>query len=140
MKKMQCLVIIVVCVVGIFAGFASAEDIGVQPYGSDLIKTYTVQISSNSDGLITATARITTNWSADKLGFPKIRIEKKQGSSWTSVKSTSRKYKTNAGAYSYQLTYQGTEGTQYRAYAEFYAKDGSTEDSRSKTSITITGK
>lgn len=138
MKKILVLFVALVLAISNVGIAALADE--VQPYASDLINSYAISISSDSDGVISAIARVAANTVVDRLGFPVIRIEKKVGSAWTSVKSTSGKYKDNASQYSYELTYQGTTGTQYRAYAEFYALDGSSSDSRSRTSSTITGK
>jgi hypothetical protein len=105
---------------------------------SEVISSYSVTTSSDSSGNITAVATIRAVSKSDKIGFPVIRIQEKQGSSWVTVKSASGKYKTDATSYSYSLSYDGTVGKAYRCYAEFYAENDGVSDTRSKTSSSIT--
>ena len=119
---------------------ANAESNDITPYASELLSSYSIPIGVSADGVISATAKIATNYIVDELGFPVIRIEEKDGSEWVTMKSTTGRYREDSNKYTYKLTYQGKEGKQYRAYAEYRAKDGTLTDSRSKYSSTVTGK
>ena len=103
-----------------------------------MIASFSITISCNDDGLITAKASLRANKSIEKLGFPVIRIERKDNSSWTPVAIAENQYKYSATRYSYSITCQGTTGKEYYAYAEFYTKDGVKTDARDKMSETIT--
>lgn len=132
-------ILLIFCLSLCIASTALAKN-DIVPFASDLIKQYSVSISCSNSGTVTATASIVATKPVDKVGFSLIRIEEKQGNSWKTVKSTTNVYRNGANRYSKALTYQGTSGKQYRAYAKFYVKNGSSSDSRTKYSSTITGK
>lgn len=140
MKKFHMAITIALVLTLMTCSIAYAEIEDIRPYSSDLLLSYRIPISCSSTGLISATAKIETIDIVAELGFPLIQIQEKQGTSWETVKEIEKQYKTKSDTYSYKLTYQGTAGKQYRAYAEYRAKDGSIEETRSKYSSTVTGK
>ena len=83
---------------------------------------------------------MTTLGDVDKLGFPSLKLQEKQGSKWVTVKSATDKYAYNTSVHSYSLSYSGTKGNQYRFVVEYYAKDGSVSDSFTVTSSILTAK
>ena len=138
MRKYFALILTVTMLMTTCVPMAFAESQESTIRASDLIASYSITISCNDDGLITATASLRANKSIEKLGFPVIRIERKDNSTWTPVAIAENKYKYSATRYSYSITCQGTTGKEYYAYAEFYTKDGVKTDARDKMSETIT--
>lgn len=138
MRKYFALILTVTMLMTTCVPMAFAESQESTIRASDLIASYSITISCNDDGLITAKASLRANKSIEKLGFPVIRIERKDNSSWTPVAIAENQYKYSATRYSYSITYQGTTGKEYYAYAEFYTKDGVKTDARDKMSETIT--
>lgn len=59
----------------------------VQPRASELIVDRYIYAYSYGDGKIQFSTDMTTLTVVDKLGFPSIKLQEKQGSSWVTVKS-----------------------------------------------------
>ena len=82
---------------------------------------------------------VTTKKNASELGFTKVIVQEKSGSSWTDVATyTSTKNSEfiikNALAHSASVSYSGTEGKSYRAKVTVYAKDANGSDTKTFTS------
>lgn len=112
----------------------------VQPRASELIVDRYIYAYSYVDGKIQFSTDMTTLTVVDKLGFPSIKLQEKQGSSWVTVKSATDKYGYNRASYGYSLSYNGTSGNEYRLVVEYYAKDGNISDTKSRTSSAVTAR
>lgn len=117
--------------------YASAEII-FMPQTSLLISTADVEATPQGGDRIDTIARIFCTRSVDSLGFTYIRLQENRNGTWTTVKSVTSKYSSNASSYSYSFTYYGTPGLDYRAQAGFSATDGGVTETRSSTSATRT--
>lgn len=105
-----------------------------QPRASELIVDRYIYAYDYGGGKVKFTTDMTTLGAVDKLGFPSLKLQEKQGSEWVTVKSATDKYAYNTSVYSYSLSYNGTRGNQYRFVVEYYAKDGNISDTKSTTS------
>ena len=112
----------------------------VQPRASELIVDRYLFAFSYGVGKIQFSTDMTTLTVVDKLGFPSIKLQEKQGSSWVTVKSATDKYGYNRASYGYSLSYNGTSGNEYRLVVEYYAKDGNISDTKSRTSSAVTAR
>ena len=131
-KRILGLILSLVFTFSITAAFAAE----VQPYSSTIFLSNRISIGS-SGSTISAYASITTKAISNSLGFSSIKIQKKQGTQWVTVKSVSSQYKANGASHTYTLTYTGTAGNEYRAVASFYAEDDGVSETRSSTSSTL---
>ena len=112
----------------------------VQPRASELIVDRFIYAYAYGNGKVEFSVDMTTLMVVDKLGFPSIELQEKQGSSWVTVKSATDKYGYNRANYGYSISYNGTSGNEYRVVVEYYAKDGNISDTKSKTSSSMTAR
>lgn len=136
MKKLICIIAIVVLVS--ILTVVSAESI--QPYASSVINSTSVAITPNSNGTITLSTIITGTKKLDKLGFTSLTIQAYIDGSWQSVYRISNKFSYDATIHGYEYTYDSVKDRQYRMVVNFYASDGSTTDTRTRTSGSVTSK
>ena len=136
MKRILSVVILLAIVSSCSFAFASE----IQPRASELIVGNFVYAYVYGAGKVKFFTDITTLGPVDKLGFPSIELQEKQGSAWVTVKSAKDKYAYNTAFYSYSLSYDGTRGNQYRLVVDYYAKDGSVSDTKHTTSSILTAK
>lgn len=111
-----------------------------QTRASELIVDRFIYAYAYGEGKIKFSADMTTLGSVEKLGFPSMKLQEKQGSSWVTVKTVRDKYDYNTAIFSYSISYSGTAGNQYRVIVEYYAKDGDISDTKTKTSSALTAK
>lgn len=130
MKRVFALVLLFVLTVS--CTFAVASE--AQPRASKLIVDRYIYAYDYGGGKVKFTTDMTTLGSVDKLGFPSLKLQENQGSTWVTVKSATDKYAYNAAVYSYSLSYDGVRGNQYRFVVEYYAKDGNISDTKHSTS------
>lgn len=119
------------------SAFAAEEEI--QPYASLYFDRYSAEVVPEGDGDITIEASVKTKMGMKELGFTKIIIQEKSGSSWTDVATyTSAKnpefMKQNVITHSVSVPYSGTKGKSYRAKVTVYAKDADGSDTKTFTS------
>ena len=116
------------------SAFASEEQI--QPRASLYFDKYSAEVKSKGGGDITITMSVTTKKNASELGFTKVIVQEKSGSSWTDVATytNSEFIIKNALAHSASVSYSGTEGKSYRAKVTVYAKDANGSDTKTFTS------
>ena len=112
----------------------------IQPYASELFNSTSVLVTPNSNGTTTFAASATATGSIDKLGFTSLTIQAYIDGSWQSVYRISNKYSYNSSLFAYSYTYDSVEGRKYRMVVNFYASDGSTTDTRTRTSGSVTSK
>lgn len=137
MKKIACIILIVALLIP-FANIASASSI--QPYSSELFSSTGVLISPKSNGTIVISTSTTATTVIDKLGFTSLTVQAYIDDSWQSVYRVSNKFSYDASIHGYSLTYNSVEGRKYRAVVKFSATDGSTTDTRTRTSGSVTSK
>lgn len=136
MKRIISFIIFLALVVSCSLACASEP----QTRASDLIVDRYIYAYAYAGGDVKFTADMTTHGSVDKLGFPSIKLQEKQGSDWVTVKSASNKYAYNSAFHSYSISFSGTSGNEYRVVVEYYAKDGSVSDTKTKTSSVLIAK
>jgi len=110
---------------------------------SDQIAGYSITITPMGSGQVRVVVSVAgTHPFMTRIGFPSIALHERNNSnsSWGTVFSTGPHYNPNAtaGSHSYEFTYQGVAGRQYRAHASFFARDSLGSDSRQATSPFIT--
>lgn len=123
------------------SAFAAEEQF--QPRASLYFNKYSAEVDSEGGGDITITMSVTTKASVKELGFTKVIVQEKSGSSWADIATfTSTKnpdfIKQNGSAHSTSVSYSGTEGKSYRAKVTVYAKDANGSDSKTFTSSSAT--
>ena len=124
--KLMCLVVIFAMCLAIPVG---AEEI--TPYASNYFGSYSTYLSGETNTSFEVWFSVTALRKMDKLGVEYIDIERSSdGSNWTVVKTYdsddySNLMTTNTSSHSGHVTYsQKQSGYQYRAYIQFYAKEG----------------
>lgn len=124
--KAICLVLILALCLAIPVG---AEEIA--PYASNYFGSYRAYLSGETSTSFQVCFTVTAVREMDKLGVDYIDIERSSdGVNWTTVKTYdssdySNLMTTNTGYHSGYVTYSNKQsGYQYRAYIEFYAKEG----------------
>ena len=122
------------------SSFSVAFATTIQPRASELIVDRFIYAFAYGNGKIEFTVDMSTYRSVDKIGFPSIELQEKQGGSWETVKSATDKYGYNCSMFSYSIPYNGTSGNEYRVVVEYYAKDGSISDTKTKTSSILIAK
>lgn len=128
----RCLVIVLTALIIMSLLSVAFADTAV-PYASRVFQTTVVPIGI-SGGKVEASAYASSVYTASKLGVQSFKIQVKNGSSWSTVKSVSGAYAYNTSSYSKTLTCSATSGKQYRAVATFYGTVNGVSDS-----ITVTG-
>lgn len=125
--KLMCLVLIFAMCLAIPVG---AEEIA--PYASNYFGSYSAYLGAETSSSFEVWFTVTALREMDKLGVDYIDIERSSdGSNWSVVKTYdssdySNLMTTNTVYHSGHVTYYNKQsGYQYRAYIEFYAKDGS---------------
>ncbi len=136
MKKIIC-IIAMMLLASIFT-VASAESI--QPYASSVIDSTSLVVTPKSNGTIVFATSIAATDTIDKLGFTTLTIQAYINGSWQSVYRISNKFSYNASIHAYSYTYDSVKDRQYRMVVNFYASDGSTTDTRTRTSGSVTSK
>lgn len=124
--KLMCLVMVFVMCMAIPAG---AEEIA--PYASNYFMSYNAYLSGETSTSFEVWFSVTALRIMDKLGVEYIDIlRSSDGSNWTVVKTYdsddySNLMATNTASHSGHVTYTNKKpGYQYKAYVQFYAKDG----------------
>ena len=107
------------------------------------IASFSITITPRGSGLVETTANVIgTHPLMTRIGFPTIAIFERNNSndSWRTVRTVSTQWNPNAfaGSHSYVLSYQGVAGRQYRAEAQFFARDSQGSDTRAANSPFIT--
>lgn len=136
MKKITCIISVLLLVSMLTV--ACAESI--QPYASSVINSTSVIVSPNSNGTISFSTSIIGTKTLTKVGFTSLTVQAYIGGSWQSVYRVSNKFSYDSSAHAYTRTYDSVEGRQYRMVVNFYASDGSTTDTRTRTSGSVTSK
>lgn len=127
------LIITLIC----FGLVAYAEDDTGSAYASALINSYSVRLT-NSGTTLSASASVTAKAKYDQVGFSTLKFQKYTDGSWVTVKTISAVYRYEAASYSGTHTYTGESGEKYRVVCTFYVRNGTTSDSRTSTSSSIT--
>ncbi|MDR1156845.1 MAG: hypothetical protein LBK75_00850 [Oscillospiraceae bacterium] len=109
---------------------------------SQYLSSYSA-FASASGGRITVEYSVFATGIADEVGASQIVIQRKNGSTWTSVKTFNRSsypalIDEDCLFYLNTVTYDGTSGQQYRAVVTIYAKIGSGSSSYNYTTNTVT--
>lgn len=124
--KLVCLLLIFAMCLAIPVG---AEEI--TPYASNYFGSFDAYLGAETSTSFQVWFSITALRKMDKLGVDYIDIERSSdGSNWTVVKTYdssdySNLMTTNAYSHAGHVTYTNKQsGYQYRAYIEFYAKEG----------------
>lgn len=127
------IVIITVCLS--FTAYAEGSDL--EPYASELIGRYSLKITP-SGTTISATAAITANATSDQIGFSSLKFQRYSSGSWITVKTISAVYKYDAASYGGTYKYTGESGEKYRAVCTFYVRNGTTSQTRTSTTSSVT--
>ena len=109
MKRILSCLLLLVLISSCTVAFAA-----VQPRASELIVDRFIYAYAYGNGKVEFSVDMTTLRAVDKLGFPSIKLQEKQGSSWVTVKSATDKYGYNRANYGYSISYNGTIGNEYR--------------------------
>lgn len=112
----------------------------VESRASSLISGRGVSRYASGNGRVEFVADVSSIRPIDKLGMSEISVEEYYGGTWRTVKTVTNKYGYDTAVYSYLVSYDGVAGRQYRAYVEYYAKDGSVTDTKTTTSASVTAK
>lgn len=145
MKKILCLCIVVLILIGIAPAALAAEqpntaenisaseyyaeglyntdDTAIQPLSSTLILKCDLAIYLGDGKTLQIVAKTTCTDIVDKVGFKNITLQRKSGSSWVNV-STWSAYKEDAQAYLYDYRTTVTGGYYYRVVLTHYAEKG----------------
>ena len=118
------------------SAFAAEEQF--QPRASLYFDSYSATVIPEGGGEITIDMSVEAKKIVTELGFKKVVIQEKSGSSWTDVKTlTSTSYSSfiakNDAVHAASVSYDGTTGKSYRAKVTVYAKDASGSDTKTVT-------
>ena len=137
MKRIASMVFITILIV-CYGVIGYAESNEPTPYASELIRSFTVNLSINGS-TATATATVNAKGTYDKVGISSLRIQEKRDGSWVTVATLSNQYGTNVRYFQDELTYGSAKnGVQYRATATFFVEEGTSTETRSSYSATKT--
>ena len=136
MKKIICIISVVVLVCMLTVAYAES----IQPYASSVINSTSVLVTPNSNGTISFSTSIIGTKTLTKVGFTSMTVQAYIDDSWQSVYRVSNKFSYDSTAHVYTLNYDSVKGRKYRMVVKFYASDGSTTDTRTRTSGSVTSK
>lgn len=136
MKKVICLIAVAILISLLTVAYAES----IQPYASSVIESTSLIVTPNSNGTISFTASIVGTKTLTKLGFTSMTVQAYIDGSWQSVYRVSNKFSYDSSLHAYTLTYDSVKDRQYRMVVNFYASDGSTTDTRTRTSGSVTSK
>ena len=110
---------------------------------SHQIAGHSITITPLGGGQVRVVANVAgTHSQMTRIGFPTIVLYERinNNSSWSSVRTATAQWNPNAtaGSHSHVITYQGVAGRQYRAEAQFFARDSLGSDTRDAISPFIT--
>lgn len=129
--------ILIIAVLTSFSFTVYAEDDAVDTYASSLINSCSVSLAKSGTKL-SASASVSAKGVYDQVGFSTLKFQKYTDGSWVTVKTISAVYRYEAASYSGTHTYTGESGGKYRVVCTFYVRNGTTSDSRTSTSSSIT--
>ncbi|NLN49446.1 MAG: hypothetical protein GX154_10260 [Clostridiales bacterium] len=105
------------------------------PQASEYIRSTTVEIIPQGNGILFVKNQLGATRRVDKLGIKILKIQTLKNGSWQSIDTPVRNdYLYNASTYIYNFYYNGTPGTQYRSYVEFYVENGGGSETKIVTS------
>lgn len=136
MKRVVCIIAIALIV----SMFTVSYSESIQPYASSVISSTSLIITPNSNGTISLGTSIVGTKKLTKVGFTSLTIQAYIDGSWQSVYRISNKFSYDSTAHAYSYTYDSVKDRQYRMVVNFYASDGSTTDTRTRTSGSVTSK
>lgn len=120
----------------LFSMFAAAH--AATTRASELISVTSITATVKSGGVVKFTASMSATGIVDQVGFTSIKIQKYSGGSWSTVKAIYNKFGYDRISYAYTTSYSGTVGTKYRAVVGYKVVDGSSSDTRTRTSSSVT--
>ncbi|MPM14479.1 hypothetical protein SDC9_60842 [bioreactor metagenome] len=120
--------------------FTSAAAANNSIQASQYIRNYSASITAKSGGEIAIDGSVTGTGIMDTIGVKTLNIQKYQSGAWSTVRSFSDVYEYESAQADFYATYQGVEGSQYRAVITFYAASGGGSDSRILTTSSVTAK
>lgn len=141
MKKTFTCIVSIVLAVSFCMVAASASTMHIE--ASDYLSYYDADVSTSGNGALEIEYYVYSYTNMSQIGVSKIVVQKKVGTSWSSVKyyysaSTAGLLTTNDSSYTNSITYQGTAGKTYRAVVTFYAGDSTGHDTRDFITNSVT--
>lgn len=123
----------------LFSISAFASDEQIQPRASVYFDSYSATVIPEGGGNITVEITVEAKKSMTELGFTKVIIQEKNGSSWADVKTFTHSefpflITKNGIVHAATLSYEGISGKIYRAKITVYAKNASGSDTKTFTS------
>ncbi|MCI8702917.1 MAG: hypothetical protein HFE60_01240 [Anaerotignum sp.] len=127
----------------LFSISAFASDEQIQPRASLYFDNYSSEVIPEGGGKISIDVSVKTKMVVKELGFTKVIVQEKSGTTWTDVATfTSTKnpelITKNTSSHGASVSYSGTKGKSYRAKVTVYAKDADGSDSKTFTSSSAT--
>jgi hypothetical protein len=110
---------------------------------SQYLSSYSAWATANGNGSVTFSFDVTATMTSDQVGVSQIEVQRKDGSTWTSVytynsSNTTGLILTNCTSYIASITYNGTSGHDYRAIVTFYVQRNGGSDSGTRTTNSVT--
>jgi hypothetical protein len=110
---------------------------------SQYISNCSTWATAEGGGSVSFGFDVTATTSSNVVGATSIAVQRKNGSSWTTVYTFTGSNSTgltgsNCTSYSSFVYYAGTAGNQYRANVTIYVQRGGGSDSRTVTTNTVT--
>ena len=130
-KKKKIITLLYACILSMvfsqLAAYARTDEI--QPRASEYIRSTSVTMTPMGDGVLLLQNKLGATGVVDKLGIISLEVQTKTHGYWDSIYTiVTDDYLYDTGTYIYDCYYDGTAGTEYRSYVEFYVeKDGGSE-------------
>ena len=103
------------------AGVAVAENDEITTRADDFFSSYAISLTPTGSGSFLITFKTSAIATASQLGVITYSVQRKDGSSWTTVASgLSGQLGSNTSSYTFGRTYSGSSGQTYRVYANHY--------------------
>lgn len=122
---------------------ASASNASIN--ASDYLSIYSATAIADSNGRVSIWFDVNATRVMDLVGASNIVVQVNNNGVWSGVatyfgSSTNGMLASNTYSHVGKVTYQGTQGKQYRALVTVYASNSSGSDSRTVTTNTVTAK
>ena len=129
LKKKMILIVWVAMLYMLASPLAVYANTNYFPRASEYIRSTTIEIIPQGNGILFVKNQLGATRTVDKLGIKTLKIQTLKNGSWQTIATpVSGDYFYNASTYIYNFYYDGTPGTQYRSYVEFYVEnDGGSE-------------
>ncbi|CDX02751.1 hypothetical protein DesLBE_4829 [Desulfitobacterium sp. LBE] len=129
---------VILCTMAPFTSYAAGNNAHT-PQASLYIRSTSAIVQAQGNGKLYLENILGATRIVDQLGVKTIEVQTLRNGYWQSIHTIAKDdYLYNTGTYAYACYYNGTPGTQYRSYVEFYVANAGGEETKIVTSQPVT--